>query len=118
MFKVKRFRKIVVKYAYIYSKKPEIIKQDTDYYIFDLKNLIKDVNFQLEDVYFLLEKVCCMQVYLFAKTSNVFWNFIQKIVDYLYDKILYSIEELDTCRVSFDMFKVRAEQVKLFHDNF
>ena len=36
----------------------------------------------------------------------------------LYDKILYSMEELDTCRVSFAMFKVRAEQVKIFHDNF
>ena len=118
MFKVKRFRKIVMKYKNMFSNSPEIIKQDTDYYIFDLENLIKDVNFQLEDVYFLLEKVCCMQVYLSTKTSSVFWNFIQKIVDYLYDKILYSMEELDTCRVSFAMFKVRAEQVKIFHDNF
>ena len=37
MFKIKRFRQIVMKYDNIYSNRPEIIKQDTDYYIFDLK---------------------------------------------------------------------------------
>ena len=35
MFKIKRFRKIVMKYKNMFSNSPEIIKQDTDYYIFD-----------------------------------------------------------------------------------
>ena len=116
MFKIKRFRKIVMKYAEIYATSPEVIKQDVDLYISDLQNLIRCVNFQLEDSYFLLEKLCNMQVYLSTKSSNIFWKLVQNIVDLLYDKILYSIEGLDSCRISFVKFKLRAEQVKIFHD--
>ena len=90
------------------------IKQDIDYYISDLQNLIRNVNFQLEDAYSILEKICNVEDYLSQKNSNIFWNFIQKIADYLYDKILYSIEELDSFRVAFVIFKFRAEQVKIF----
>ena len=114
MFKIKRFRKLVMKYTNIYLDKPELIKQDVDYYISDLQNLIRNVNFQLEDAYSILEKICNVEDYLSKKNSNIFWNFIQKIADYLYDKILYSIEELDSFRVAFVIFKFRAEQVKIF----
>ena len=34
-----------MKYTNIYSDKPELIKQDVDYYISDLQNLIRNVNF-------------------------------------------------------------------------
>ena len=59
MFKIKRFRKIVMKYAEIYATSPEVIKQDVDLYILDLKNLISLVNYQLENAYNFLEKICC-----------------------------------------------------------
>lgn len=114
MFKIKRFRKLVMKYTNIYLNKPELIKQDVDYYISDFQNLIRSVNFQLENAYSILEKICNIEEFLSKKDSNIFWRFIQKIIDYLYDKILYSIEELDSCRVAFVTFKFRAEQVKIF----
>lgn len=118
MFKIKRFRQIVMKYDNIYSNRPEIIKQDTDYYIFDLKNLIKDVNLQLEYASSFLEKICNIEANLSIKPKNVLRKFIQNIVDWFYDKILYYIEELGSCRSRFIGFKLRAEQVKIFHDNF
>ena len=114
MFKIKRFRRIVMNYTNIYSVKPELIKQDIDYYISDLQNLIRSVNFQLEDAYSILEKICNIEDYLSQKNSNIFWEFIHKLADCLYDKILYSIEELDSFRVAFVNFKFRAEQVKIF----
>lgn len=117
MFKIKRFRKIVMKYKNIYSNSPEIIKQDTDYYILNLKNLIKIVNLKLEDAYLILEKICNIEANLSTKPTNIFWIYIQKITDSLYDKILYSIEELDSCRISFVKFKLRTEQIQIFHDN-
>ena len=40
MFKVKRFRNLVMKYKTIYSDKPELVKQNADYYISNLHNLI------------------------------------------------------------------------------
>ena len=118
MFKIKRFRKIVMKYAEIYATSPEVIKQDVDLYILDLKNLISLVNYQLENAYNFLEKICDIQSNLSTKSNNLFWSFIQSIVDYLYDNTLYSIEELDSYRVCFIKYKSRAEQIKvlIFHD--
>ena len=117
MFKIKRFRKIVMKYAEIYATSPEVIKQDVDLYILDLKNLISLVNYQLENAYNFLEKICDIQSNLSTKSNNLFWSFIQSIVDYLYDNILYSIEELDFCRSCFVNFKLRAEQIKQLSKN-
>lgn len=117
MFKIKRFRKIVMKYAEIYATRPEVIKQDVDLYILDLKNLISLVNYQLENAYNFLEKICDIQSNLSTKPNNLFWSFIQSIVDYLYDNTLYSIEELDSCRSCFVTFKLRAEQIKQLSKN-
>ena len=117
MFKIKRFRKIVMKYTLTFLNKPEIIKQNVDYYILDLQNLIKDVNLQLEKVYYIFEKICILEEKLSAKSNtNIFWKYIQKITDWFYDEILYSIEQLDFYRVTFAIFKLRAEQVNFFHN--
>lgn len=116
MFKVKRFRNLVMKYKTIYSDKPELVKQNADYYISNLHNLIRNVNFQLEKAYSILEKICKFEDYLSQKNSNIFWKSIQEIADFLYDKVLFSIEELYSLRVDFANFKSRAEQVKFFHN--
>lgn len=120
MFKIKRFRKIVVNYTNLYSDKPELLQRDIEYYISDLQNLIACIALHLEDAYSLLEKICILETSLSTKPSNIFWNFIQKIVDCFYDKVLYSIEELDSCRMHFVKFKLRAEQIRIlvFHDKF
>ena len=117
MFKVRRFRKFVMKYTIMYSEKPENVKQNSDFYIADLKNLIYSSNIQLEKAYSFLSKICNVEAYLSIKSMNIFWICVQKIVDWLYDKVLYSIEELDSCRISFLTFKFRAEQVKIFMTN-
>ena len=49
MFRIKRFRKVIMKYYEICLEKPEMIKQNPDLYIEDLQNLICSVNYYLFD---------------------------------------------------------------------
>ncbi len=72
MFKIKRFRKIVMNYTDLYSDSPELLKQDADYYIYDLQNLIKCVNVYLEDAYTFLETICILEKNLSEKSNNIF----------------------------------------------
>ena len=116
MFKIERFRKSVMKYNEIFSNKPEIIKENTNYYLTDLKNLIKKIDLQLDDISIILEKCCNFEKDLSAKPENVFWNYIQRIVDWFYDNLLYSMETLDGYKRNFERFKFRVEQIKLFHN--
>lgn len=116
MFKIKRFRKSVMKYNEIFSKKPEIVKENTNYYLTDLKNLIKKIDLQLDDISIILEKCCNFEKDLSAKPENVFWNYIQRIIDWFYDNLLYSMETLDVYKRIFERFKFRVEQIKLFHN--
>lgn len=118
MFKIKRFRKIVTRYENLYSNKPELIQQNTEYYISDLQILIKNVNSELENAYSIFQMICNITANLSTKPENIFWEFIRKIVDWFYDKALYSIEELDSCRIDFVRYKLRAEQVKIFRNKF
>ena len=89
MFKIKRFRKIVMNYTDLYSNSPELLQQDSDYYISDLENLIACINLYLEDAYTFLETICILEKNLSEKSNNIFWNSIQKIVDCLYSIIFY-----------------------------
>ena len=118
MFKVKRFRKIVMKYGKIYSDSPELVRQNPDYYICALQNLIDDIDYELGFSGSIMRTLTIIEIKLHAKSMNIFWKFIQKITDVFYDNTLYSIEELDSFRRIFEKFKSKTEQVKIFHDNF
>ena len=103
-----------MKYTKICSDKPIIIKQNPDYYIDHLQHLIDDVDLQLYNAFIFLKNICNVEAKLSTKSMGIFWKFIQRIVDWLYDKVLYCIEELDSYRIAFVKLKLRAEQVKIF----
>lgn len=118
MFKIKRFRKNVMKYNKIFLNKPEIVKENTNYYFTDLKNLIKEIDLHLDDISILLEKCCNFEKNLSTKPENAFWKYMQKIVDWFYDNLLYYMETLDGYRRFFKTSKSRVEQIELFHNKF
>lgn len=117
MFKIKRFRKIIMNYYKICSENPEVIKQNPDLYIEDLQNLICSVNYYLFDNFILLADIVNIESKLSTKSTNIFWKFLQKIVDWVYDETLYHCEELNSCRLDFVYLKVKIIKQINIHNN-
>lgn len=116
MFKIKRFRKIIMNYYKICSENPEVIKQNPDLYIEDLQNLICSVNYYLFDNFLLLVDIVNIKSKL-PKSTNIFWKFLQKIVEWIYAKTLHHCEELNSCRLDFVYLKGKIIKQINIHNN-
>ena len=112
MFRIKRFRKVIMNFYKICSENPEVIKQNPGMYLEDLQSLICSVNYYLFDTFILLADIVNIKSKL-PKSTNIFWKFLQKIVDWIYTKTLHHCEELNSCRLDFVYLKGKIiEQIK------
>lgn len=121
MFKLRRFRKKILKYEYALIHYPQIIKNDIDFHVKSLSNLSNDIQDYMDKKSNNLSIFCNLESKLATIQSSTinkpFLFILQIIVDWFYDNILYSIETASDYDYIINGLIKRCEQIKYFKKN-